>query len=563
MPSTLLNSVSIGQHILNRLKELGIDTIFGVPSDFNMPLLDILEDDESLTWGNNANELNASYAADGYARVRGVGALITAFGVGELSAMNGIAGSYAERIPIIHIVGTPRTSYRNTNAIIHHTLGNGDYNVFYKMASMISCASTNITVSNAVSEIDRVISTAVISKRPVYIGIPCDLVHALVQVPIQSPLCLVPAKSPTKPLSVAYNLIIREIRSAKHPVILADAGVIRLHLESETNAFIERSGFPTYVAPMGRGGVNAGLVNYRGVYCGILSLDGIQQELEHTDLLIELGPVKSDGNTGNFTSALDGVKTISLYSSSTVIDYADYTGVCMHELLPMLTEGLPTVKKTFDLGPLIKPAAINHDSEDITCNYLWNKVEDYIKPNSIVVTETGSSGFAAFNAPHFKEATYINQILWASIGYSVPAALGASMAARNRQVYLFVGDGSFQLTAQEISVFIRQGLTPVIFLLNNDGYVTEKLINGPHRDYNNFQMWEYSRALTFFGGSLATNKAKNPAEIGLQVQVKTRKAFESAMETVNQEPGKIHFLELVMPQFDAPRELFILTKSAY
>ncbi|KAI9274955.1 thiamine diphosphate-binding protein [Helicostylum pulchrum] len=563
MPSTLLNSVSIGQHILNRLKQLDIETIFGVPSDFNMPLLDLLEDDESLTWGNNANELNASYAADGYARVRGVGALITAFGVGELSAMNGIAGSYAERIPIIHIVGTPRTSYRNSNAIIHHTLGNGDYNVFYKMSSMISCASTNITVSNAVSEIDRVISTAVISKRPAYIGIPCDLINTLVQVPAHSQLCFTPSKSRARRLSKAYKLIIKEIHKAKYPVILADAGVIRLHLESEANAFIERSGFPTYVAPMGRGGVNAELANYRGVYCGILSLDGIQRELGHADLLIELGPVKSDGNTGNFTSALNCVKTISLYSNSTVIDYADYNSVCMHELLPMLTKGLPPIKKTFDLGPLIKPVAINHDSEEITCNYLWNKVEEYIKPNSIVVTETGSSGFAVFNAPYFKEATYINQILWASIGYSVPAALGASMAARHRQVYLFVGDGSFQITAQEISVFIRQGLTPVIFLLNNNGYVTEKLINGPHRDYNNFQMWEYSKALTFFGGNLATNKTKNPAEIGLQVQIKTRKAFETAMETVNQEPNKIHFLELIMPRFDAPRELFIMTKSAY
>ncbi|GAA5809621.1 hypothetical protein MFLAVUS_003032 [Mucor flavus] len=468
-------------------KSLTIDTIFG---------------------GNNANELNASYAADGYARVRGVGALITAFGVGELSSMDGIAGSCTEKIPVIHI-----------------------------MASMISCASTNITVSNAVSEIDRVISTAVISKRPAYIGLPCDLVFSLVQVPTHFPLCLVPTTSPAKPLSVACSLIIKEIRSVKHPVIIANAGVIRLHLEAEANAFIERSGFPTYVAPMGRGGVNAEIVNYRGVYCGILSLDGIQQELEHADLLIELGPVKFDGYTGNFSSALDGVKTISF----TVIVYAKYNGVRMHELLSILMKGLPTAKKTLDLGPLVKPVAINHELEEITCNYLWNKVGEYIKPNSIVVTETGFSGFAVFNAPHFKEATYINQILWVSIGYSVPAALGASMAARHRQVCLFVGDGSFQLTAQEIS----------------------KLINDPHRDYNNLRMWEYRKALTFFGGNLATNKTKNPAEIGLRVQVKTRKAFEAAMETVNQEPNKIRFLELVMPQFDAPRELFILTKSAY
>ncbi|KAI8087152.1 pyruvate decarboxylase PdcB [Thamnidium elegans] len=557
MHTTSPNFISIGQHILNRFKELGIDTIFGVPSDFNMPLLDLLEEDETLTWGNNANELNAAYAADGYARIRGISALVTAFGVGELSAMNGIAGAYSEMLPIIHIVGSPRTQYRESHALIHHTLGNGDYDIFYKMSSMLASASTNVTVSNAVSEIDRVISTAFITKRPGYIGLPCDIVNAMVEVPATALLCIDPPKSPVKSLATANALILKEINDAKHPIIISDIGILRFHLESEANAFIERTGFPTYTAPMGKGSVNIDLPNYRGVYCGALSLDGIQQELETADLLIELGPIKSDFNTGNFTFGLEHVKTIVLHSYDVTIDQAEYAGVRMQELLPMLTQGI-NAKPSLEFGPLVKQKPIDQGSNEITSNYLWNKVNEYIKPNSIVVTETGSSGFAAPNALHAKDNTYISQVLWGSIGYSVPAAVGAAMAARHRQIYLFVGDGSFQVTAQEVSVFIRHGLTPVIFLLNNDGYLTEKLINGPHSSYNNFQMWEYSKAMTFFGAHLETNQNR---KIGLEVQVKTRKEFESAMETVIQEPGKIHFLELVMPQFDAPRELEMLAES--
>ncbi|KAI9259768.1 pyruvate decarboxylase PdcB [Helicostylum pulchrum] len=546
--------ISIGQHILNRLKELGIDTVFGVPSDFNMPLLDLIEEDETLTWGSNTNELNAAYAADGYARIRGTSALVTAFGVGELSAMNGIGGAYSEMLPIIHIVGSPRTQYRDAHALIHHTLGDGDYDVFYKMSSMLASASTNLTVSNAVSEIDRVISTALITKRPGYIGLPCDIVNAMV-LPAAS-LCIDAPRSPVKSLTAATDVILKEISTAKHPVIISDVGVLRFHLEPEANAFIEKSGIPTYTAPMGKGSVNIDLPNFRGVYCGAMSLDGIRLELEPADLLIELGPIKSDFNTGYFTFGLDHVKTIVLHHHRVTIDQAEYVGVQMQELLPMLTQGIRTTNKP-SLGPLVKQKPTEGGSNEITNNYLWNKVNEYIKPNSIVVTETGSSGFAAPNALHAKDNTYISQVLWGSIGYSVPAAVGAAMAARHRQVYLFVGDGSFQVTVQEVSVFIRHGLTPVIFLLNNDGYLTEKLINGPYSSYNNFQMWEYSKALTFFGAHLETNQN---TKIGLEVQVKTREAFESAMETVMGEPGKIHFLEVVMPQFDAPRELEMLAE---
>ncbi|CAO0797950.1 unnamed protein product [Mucor circinelloides] len=189
-------------------------------------------------------------------------------------------------------------------------------------------------------------------------------------------------------------------------------------------------------------------------------------------------------------------------------------------------------------------------------------VPEYIKPNSIVVAETGTSEFGVFNMQSSKDTTYISQILWGSIGYSVGAAVGAAIADRFRQLFLFVGDGSFQLTFQEISVLLHHGLTPVIFLLNNDGYLIEKLIHGPERDYNNYQMWQYSKTLDFFGAHLERNTSTGCSKVGFESKVSTRQEFEAAMDSITAQPDKMHFVEVVMPRFDAPRELELLVAAS-
>ncbi|GAA5814382.1 hypothetical protein MFLAVUS_007878 [Mucor flavus] len=559
-------SIKIGDYLIKRLKEINIETIFGVPGDYNMPFLDLIEDDKDLVWGNNANELNAAYAADGYARIRGAGAVVTTFGVGELSAINGIAGSYSEMLPVIHIVGTPVTSSQNSHALLHHSLGNGDFQVFTKMSSMVTVAAVHLSRERALEEIDHVISTAYMRKRPGYIGLPLDFMLKEVQVSeLQlKPLVLHNKPNPNEVQEIALQKILEEISEAKKPAIIVDGCVLRQNLSHEANAFVRRSGFPTFSAPMGKGAIDESLPNFRGCYSGNVTLEGISKEIAEADLLIELGSIKSDFNTGNFSYGLEKKKTISLHSFGTTIYHADYNHVCMSELLPLLTEKLPEKAAPFDFGPRVRPEPIDDSTQEITHNYLWNKVPSYIAPNSIVVAETGTAEFGVFNMDSPKGATFISQILWGSIGYTVGAALGAGMADRQRIVYLFVGDGSFQLTAQEVSVYIRQGLTPVIFLLNNDGYLIEKLIHGPQRSYNNYQMWEYSKTLEFFGGHLEQNRAngKQPSQIGFEGKVKTRTEFENAMKQVTEEPNKIHFLEVMMPRFDAPRELKLLVATS-
>ncbi|RCH80684.1 Pyruvate decarboxylase 1, partial [Rhizopus stolonifer] len=404
-------SITIGEYLLKRLKELNIETIFGVPGDYNLPLLDLIEEDKDITWGNNTNELNAAYAADGYARIRGAGALVTTFGVGELSAINGVAGSFSEMLPVIHVVGTPITSSQLHKTLLHHSLGNGDFKVFAKMSSMITVASACLTHEKALEQIDHVIRTSFVRKQPGYIAIPLDLMKKQVELsePFMDALQLAPPTSPPEIMQIALEKILELVKNATYPAIVVDGCILRHHLQKEANAFVIKSGFLTFAAPMGKGAIDESLPNFRGCYSGNVSLESIKREIEQADLLIELGSIKSDFNTGNFSYGLEKAKTIALHSFGTTVYYAEYPGVSMMDLLPLLTSRLPEKSCQLSFGPRGIVLPIDDSMQEITHNYLWNKVSEYIEPNSIVLGETGTAEFGLFNMKSTPNTTYISQ----------------------------------------------------------------------------------------------------------------------------------------------------------
>ncbi|KAI9246349.1 pyruvate decarboxylase PdcB [Sporodiniella umbellata] len=554
-----MHSIAIGQYLINRLKEINIDVIFGVPGDFNMSFLDIVEEDSTITWGNNANELNASYAADGYARIRGAGALLTTFGVGELSAINGVAGSYAEMVSVIHIVGTPSTKSQASGAATHHSLGDGNFKVFKDMYNPVTCASTHLTKQTALSEIDRVISQAFFSKRTGYIGIPVDLFKVQVEIPdILAPLEIQIPKNHPDVQAAALKVIVDAMNKAKHPVIIVDGCVVRHGIQKTVQEFVDRSGFPVYVTAMAKGAVDESTDQFRGCYVGKASLENVNNEIGLADLFIQIGHVKSDVNTGNFTNFIDHTKIIELHSSHVSVFGVEYQKVSMMELIPLLTKALSDTSRIFNLGPRTRlvPA---HSGERITNSCLWSKVCDYMEEDAIVCADMGTATFSSLGMDAPKGTAFLSQILWCSIGYSVGAAVGAALADRSRRVYLFVGDGSFQIACQEISLFLRHGLTPVIILLNNQGYLMERLMSGPNRSYNNIKTWNYSQSLTYFGAYIQEeDPTMKISEVGFQGTVTNHQEFDSAMELVQSNPDKIHFLEVVLPRMDAPRTLDLL-----
>ncbi|CAF4678428.1 unnamed protein product [Rotaria sp. Silwood1] len=304
--------MTIGNYLLRRLKSLDVDIIFGVPGDYNLPFLDQIEDFDGIQWGNNCNELNASYAADGYARIRGIGVLVTTFGVGELSAINGIAGSFAEMVPVVHIVGMPPTVSQSNGAILHHTLGNGDFRVFANMFKEVTIAQTILTKNNAIEEIDRVLTQCLLKDRPVYIGLAIDLSDFEVNVESSNlkPLELKIPHNPKETHAAAIEAVINAAKRAQNIVVIVDACAIRHDLMKTVLKFIEHTQLPIYVTPMAKGGIDENHPQFRGVFAGNCSLEQVQKEVYAANLVLSIGSMNSDFNTGGFTYRLLPKKTI-------------------------------------------------------------------------------------------------------------------------------------------------------------------------------------------------------------------------------------------------------------
>lgn len=264
-----MSEITLGKYLFERLYQLKVQTVFGVPGDFNLSLLDKIyevEEDHgegSFVWAGNANELNAAYAADGYSRVKGLGVIVTTFGVGELSALNGIAGAYAEHVGVVHVVGTPSITAQSKQLLLHHTLGNGDFNVFHRMSTSISETTAFVSdIHTAPAEIDRVIREAYIKQRPVYLGLPANLVDLTVPASLlEKPIDLAVPANDVEAQEEVIATVLELIKNAKNPVVLVDACASRHDAKEEAKQLVELTQFPDFTTPMGKGGVDEGGVD--------------------------------------------------------------------------------------------------------------------------------------------------------------------------------------------------------------------------------------------------------------------------------------------------------------
>jgi indolepyruvate decarboxylase len=489
-------TLTVIQYVLARLHDIGVTDVFGVPGDYAFPVNDAICNDPKMRWVGCCNELNAAYAADGYARIRGVAALCTTYGVGELSAVNGVAGAYAEHLPVFHLVGTPNISTQAARALMHHTLGNGEYDLFRRMTEPVVCGHAVMTPQNVAYETERLIAEALYHRRPVYMAFPADLANQPV-LGEASPIAA-PRSVPTT-LAAAADAIVAALAKAGTACVLGDTLVGRSGLGSALQALIDASGLPFGTMLMGKSVLDEQQPAYIGIYNGRLMNEGVRAFVESCDRVLSIGAPMTDFNSGAFTAQLDPAKTITINHHRTLADGRTYSGVEMGDLLAELTRRLPKRDwkriKAGSLGPVT-----GSGKDAITAAALYPRWEKFLEPDDIFVVETGTVSMGLAFALLPKGATFHNQTLWGSIGWATPAAFGAAVAAPGRRVVLVTGDGAHQLTVQEISQFGRLGLKPVIFVLNNNGYLIERLLNKePAIAYNDIAPWRYAALAKAFG----------------------------------------------------------------
>jgi len=498
--------ILIGEYLFLRLKQLGIETVFGVPGDYELALLDLVEP-LGLKWIGTPNELIGAYAADGYARINGVGALVTTFGPGELSALCGIGGSYCESVPIVHIVGYPKIALQKTDKILHHTLGDGRYDHYERISAEISCATAVLDDPiTAQAEIDRVLTAMMYHSKPAYIGISEDIAYAKVSTEyLNTPIPRTLQPSAAEAEAAALDEVVKQLESSKAPILMIDGGASRSNWAQHVNPLIAALKLPFLVTGMGKGIADESSPYYHGCYAGEGSYPaGVIDTVKAADCILWLGNFPADFNTGMFTQNLSNKTVIDLQRFFIKINNTKYDAR-INYILPALTATFLAHPPLPSLSlPLLSfpPPIVPPNSSPITHDLFFPLLSNFLRPRDLIITETGTAqvGITMTRFPPTAEGW--TQQVYGSIGYATGAAAGACVAAKEsgrfERVVLVTGEGSLQLTVQALSLLTRLGVEVVIFILNNNGYTIERFFRGWEASYNDVPVWDYLKLLQGF-----------------------------------------------------------------
>jgi alpha-keto-acid decarboxylase len=549
---------TIGDYLAGRLAEAGVDRVFGVPGDYTLTLLDYLIAQPGLEWTGCANELNAGYAADGYARMRGIGALCTTFGVGELSAINAVAGSFAEHVPVVHIVGSPASGTQAAARIVHHSLGDGVFTHFAEMYEKITCAQAALTVDTACPEIDRVLSAVKAQRLPGYILIPAD-VAAAPTAPPAVPLPITPERVDPDALA-AFTAAARRLLATAPDVM--DVGVLsgllthRFGAAADLAALLAAGPLPHATTLWGKSLVDESDPGFTGVYAGAASTNAARRTVEGSSVLILSGVQFTDLNSGFFTQQVVRRRTIEISPSAVSVGAALYDQVPLPTALQVLTSLVAELaprhgRPVSSPDPVTAAVEAPSPAAPLSQQTLWDRVARFLRPGDIVLADVGTSFFGAATHRLPRDVTFIGQPLWASIGYALPALLGACLACPGRRGILLIGDGAAQLTVQELSTILHAGLSPVVIVVDNDGYTIERAIHGPEQPYNDIARWDWTAAPALFGSD----------RVSVALRVTTAGELDEALKGADS-PGELALIQAVVPRMDVPALLESLARAA-
>jgi indolepyruvate decarboxylase len=485
-----MKTTSVIDYIVQRLADEGITDCFGVPGDYAFPVGDAVDSNPNIKWIGCSNELNASYAADGYARARGAAMLSTTYAVGELSAINGVMGAKAERSLVYHVVGMPSYQNQRLRKTMHHTFGDGEFGNFIGISAQAACSHAVINPDNCVIEMERVIAEARRNNQPAYIVVPSYYALSPVTLTEVEPATL---KSNESSLKKAVAAITDRIKNAKSIVVLPAFTISRLGLQKEARQAIEALGCPFATTAMEKCIIDESHPQFAGMYSGALSTQETREIVEGAELVLDIGGVSlNDESTAGFSGRLDFGRFVSIGLNDVRIGEQVFGNVRLADTLAALAK-LKSPAPRYNGKPERAPGVNGKSSDKITMDALYSRYAAFIRPGDNVVVETGSSSLGLPPMPLADDVQVHLQMLWGSIGWATGAAFGVALADPKRKTVLITGEGSHQLTANEIGNMGRFGAKPIILCLNNDGYMVERALEpNPDWSYNDLAKWRYA-----------------------------------------------------------------------
>ena len=540
---------TVGLYLARRLEELGITEYFAIPGDYNLVLLDELLKNKSVQMINCCNELNAGYAADGYARVKGISALIVTYGVGGLSAVNAVAGAYAEYYPIIVISGGPNTNSVQDSEILHHTTATENHHYVRDIYAQITAQSVIIhRAVDAPMQIDTAIGIALETKRPVYLEIACNLANQTTSEP--TPWAFHPRRSSdASSLKAALTAVAGVLNKAVKPVLVVGSKVRHTGAAPLIEALSTSTGYGLAAMPDAKGFVSEQHPNYMGLYWGPVSSPGCAEIVESSDVYFFIGPNFNDYTTVGHVCNIQPNKLITIADGSLTCFGNTYPNVLMQEFLQGLRRLLTFNDASYKAYQRIaRPVLDNHPvgggNNPVSTRFLFAQIQALLSPEYCVLAETGDSWFNGLFLQLPEGCPFEIQMQYGSIGWSVGAVLGVQTALHHqKRVIGLIGDGSFQMSAQEVSTMIRYGLKPIIFLMNNGAYSIEVQIHdGP---YNVLNPWHYAQLVEVFNGASCQ---------ALSFKVFTEQDLLAAVRAAK-EADSLCFIEVVLDRDDCNKHL--------
>ena len=524
---------TVGQYLIDRLHAMGVDHIFGIPGDYVLKLYEMIEASPIRLVGVTRED-SAGFAADAYARLRGLGCVCVTYCAGGLSLCNSIAGAYAEKSPVIVLGGSPGMGERVRNPLLHHKVKGFEtqLEVFEKITVASAVLDDPIT---AFGEIDRVLAAAVRYKRPVYLELPRDQVLARRVAPHRVPAG--PPPSDPDALREALDEASALLMAAERPMILADVEVHRFGLQDDLIALAEQTGMPIATTILGKSVISEGHPLFAGVYEGAMGRAEVTECVEAADCLLMLGCFLTDINLGIFTAKLDPSRCIDATSEDLRIRHHHYSEVRLDDFIRGLSaRNLKPARAP--VPPRVDPFScewVSVPDAPVTSCRLFARLNRMLDEDMTVIADIGDSLFGAVDLSMSRRTEFISPAYYTSMGFAVPAALGAGMASPGSRALVIVGDGAFQMTGLELSTIARAGLNPIVVVLNNHGYTTERfLLDGP---FNDIPEWKFHKVPELLGA-------------GLGLEVRTEGELDAALDAALTNTGSFSLLNVHLDPYD-------------
>jgi indolepyruvate decarboxylase len=541
--SESVTSLSIGQYLIRRLSDYGLRHVFGLPGDYVLSFYSMLEH-SPLDIVNCTREDCAGFAADAYARVNGMGAVCVTYGVGALSVANAIAGAYAEKSPVVLISGAPGLGERVNDPLLHHRVR--EWRTQFEVFEKICAAAREIVdPATAFRDIDLLLDTAAWQKRPVYLELPRDMAGV---VPDQiRPFSRPVRRSDPDALAEAVREATARIAAAKRPVIIAGIELHRHGLQAETVALAEASGIPIAATMLAKSVVSEVHPLYIGLYEGAMGRADVTAFVEESDCVILLGTLLTDIDLGIFTAKLDAGNSILAQSDTLRISHHHFHEVLLGDFIRALAAARPHgAPRTLPPGPAAARGPFVLDpGAPITVRRLIRRLDESIA-DTIVIADVGDALFASSELVIREATEFIAPAYYTSMGFAVPAALGAKLARPDLRVVVIVGDGAFQMTGMELSTIVRRRLPVTVIVLDNRGYGTERLLL--EGSFNDINPWEYQLLPQVLGG-------------GTGWEARTEGEFDAAITAAFADTAAMNLIRVHIAEDDRSTTLDRLTKN--